>query len=215
LLNARFPKEVSKLIVSCFQSKKRRYPDIASAGEYETCLEIPKDCIKAGLRGACSGGHIKIVDLMISYGASDFNGGLYEACVGGHIEIVRSMISHGATDFNHGLYEACVGGHIEIVRSMISHGATDFNHGLYMVCYTVHKKYRPMYGYDKLGDVQPYRDIAQLMITHGASKCAFCFGSVHVVGIRQGALAEIPSKNITDPPNTAGIRDLNLGKVSI
>ena len=45
----------------------------------------------------------------------------------GHIEIVRLMLSHGATDFNNAMEAATWGGHIEIVRLMLSHGATDFN----------------------------------------------------------------------------------------
>jgi hypothetical protein len=96
LLNAHFPKDVSKLIVSCIVSRTRNWWYIAHVGEYETCLSIPEIHVNGGLRGACSGGHAEIVKLMIFYGASNLDSGLTGACIFGRREITRLMIAHGA-----------------------------------------------------------------------------------------------------------------------
>ena len=55
------------------------------------------------------------------------NQGMFEAARNGHIEIVRLMLSHGATDFNHSMVAAARYGHIEIVRLILAQGADDFN----------------------------------------------------------------------------------------
>ena len=66
--------------------------------EYGGLLE---DCIKCepneGLSGACRGGHTKLVEILITKGATNFDGGLYEACEGGHMPLVELMITEGAT----------------------------------------------------------------------------------------------------------------------
>ena len=77
-----------------------------------------------GLYGACQGGHMDIVNLMIEKGADRWNSGLVYACSGGHIAIVKLMIEKGANQWNWGLEAACVGGHIDIVKIMIEKGAT-------------------------------------------------------------------------------------------
>jgi len=45
---------------------------------------------------------------------------LYDACSGGHMDMVQFMISKGAIDWNNGLYGACLGGHMFIIQLMIS-----------------------------------------------------------------------------------------------
>ncbi len=77
-----------------------------------------------GLYGACIGGHIDIIELMIEKGAGSWNGGLQCACRGGHINIVKLMIEKGASCWSWGLYDACHSGHIDIVKLMIEKGAT-------------------------------------------------------------------------------------------
>jgi hypothetical protein len=57
-----------------------------------------------GLAGACLGGHIDIVNLMIEKGANDWNWGLSGACRGGHLNIVKLMISKGAHTLDYRLY---------------------------------------------------------------------------------------------------------------
>ncbi|MFB5622743.1 MAG: hypothetical protein ACE5RH_01995, partial [Nitrosarchaeum sp.] len=49
-----------------------------------------------GLEGACKGGNIDIVKLMIKKGAYDWDSGLYGACEGRHMNIVELMIKKGA-----------------------------------------------------------------------------------------------------------------------
>ena len=46
-----------------------------------------------GLRYACFGGHLNIVNLIIDNGANDWDVGLFGACRGGHLDIVNHMLS--------------------------------------------------------------------------------------------------------------------------
>ena len=55
---------------------------------------------------------------MITKGATDWNDGLYGACRGGNLDIVRLMINKGANYWNDGLCGACRGGHMNIVQLM-------------------------------------------------------------------------------------------------
>src|ERR1700690_1304101 len=71
--------------------KKSR--DIAFRGHGELCLTITD--WNLGLRGACEGGHLDLVMMMISRGANDWNFGLEYACRGGNIALVELMISRG------------------------------------------------------------------------------------------------------------------------
>ncbi len=49
-----------------------------------------------GFAGACEGGHLNIVNLMIEKGSCLWNLGFYSACRGGHLNIVNLMIEKGA-----------------------------------------------------------------------------------------------------------------------
>lgn len=111
--------------------------------------------INDGLMGACLGGHVKIVELMLSEGARDtlcfemmcrkgnnkiiklmlcyynihINVGLQCACKSGHIDTINLLIDNGANDINGGFEYACLGGHINAVKLMISKGNICFNNG--------------------------------------------------------------------------------------
>lgn len=87
-----------------------------------------------GLRGACSGGSIDIINCLIKNGADEWNGGLYGACQGGHYNIINLMIKYGAKNWNDGLYGACYGGRIDIVKLMITKGANKWTKGLWNAC---------------------------------------------------------------------------------
>lgn len=49
--------------------------------------------------------------------------GFEGACEGGHLDIVKLMIAHGADDWNHGLTYACISGNKEIINLIIYNGA--------------------------------------------------------------------------------------------
>ncbi len=120
-------------------------------GNYERISTLKNDYWDDGLRGACRGGHMDIVKLMIEKGATDWNNGLYYACREGHVNIIKLMIERGATDWNHGLRGACRGRHMDLVQLMIEKGATDWNWGLCGACEGGHM------------------DIVKLMIEKGAT----------------------------------------------
>ena len=109
-----------------------------------------------GLYGACKGGHIEIIKLMIKKGATRLDGGLYSACEGGNLDIVKLMIEKGAMWWDHGLVYACIGGNMDIVKLMIEKGATRLNCGLYSAC------------------VNGHINIVKLMIEKGATRCGYC-----------------------------------------
>jgi ankyrin repeat protein len=48
-----------------------------------------------GLYGACRGGHLDIVDLVIALGATDYDWGLHLACQRGHLDIALLLINKG------------------------------------------------------------------------------------------------------------------------
>lgn len=87
-----------------------------------------------GMMGACYGGHLAIVELMISNGANRWNCGLAMACEGGNMSILELMISNGARDWNWGLEGACYHGRQEIIDLLISKGANDWSLGLENAC---------------------------------------------------------------------------------
>lgn len=105
------------------EDKKRRM-DIVNLMIYNGADDF--DC---GLNGACQGGHLDIIDLMISKSIDTeviYNWGLQGACEGGHRDIIDLMISKGANSFNDGLDYASYMGHEDIVNFMIVNGATNY-----------------------------------------------------------------------------------------
>ena len=76
-----------------------------------------------GLYCASSGGHLNLVNLMISKGANDWNKGLLSACYGGNQNVVDLIISKGGNNWNSGLYGACWRSNQNLVNLMILKGA--------------------------------------------------------------------------------------------
>lgn len=85
-----------------------------------------KIALKWAIGYAAEGGHMDIVNLLISKGVTDFNNVMRYAGKGGHINIVESMMKRGANDYNQTMIFAARGGHIDVVKLMISKGATHF-----------------------------------------------------------------------------------------
>ncbi len=114
-----------------------------------------------GLNGACIKGSLDIINLMIEMGANNWNWGLSGACLGGNLNIINLMIEMGASNWNWGLSDACLGGHLNIVNLMIEKGANDWNWGLSKACRESHL------------------NIVNLMIKMGATECCTCKGLKH------------------------------------
>ena len=77
-------------------------------------------CLNLGLYAASIGGHINIINLLISKGAN-LADCLIRACRFGDIDIVKIMFSHGAEDIETGLSHACFHGYIDIVKFLCLH----------------------------------------------------------------------------------------------
>jgi len=76
-----------------------------------------------GFDGACSGGHIEIVKLMIRNGGDRFDKGLFNACKKNYVAIINLLIKQSCykynIDWNEGFFGACEGGHSKIINKMI------------------------------------------------------------------------------------------------
>lgn len=71
------------------------------------------------MEGACSGGHLNLVELAIKNGRGlNWNWGMIEACKGGHRHIVQLMIDKGAYCLTFGLCSAYDAGHMEIAEML-------------------------------------------------------------------------------------------------
>ena len=80
----------------------------------------------SGLRGACYGGHIEIIEMMIQKGANDFNPGFYAVCETDHIDLVKMFLEKAYVkyDLNRALHIACGALSIDVVYLLINSGAT-------------------------------------------------------------------------------------------
>jgi len=61
-----------------------------------------------GLRGACKGKNIDLVETMIQHGATDMNGALDSACATGYLPIIHILINNGANDWEGVFPNACI-----------------------------------------------------------------------------------------------------------
>jgi hypothetical protein len=117
--------------------------------------------INSGLRGACEGGHMRLVKFMITCGANDWGYGLISACRGINREIANEIVllmlekghnkNHIFNIFSKGIdtnylkvafSEACQYGNLEIIKTLTDlteFDVKDFNAGLYKACVGGHK----------------------------------------------------------------------------
>ena len=77
---------------------------------------------KYGLYGACEGGSLEAVKLMVEMGAADITDNLFTVCSYGYMEILKYLISTGniyVHKYGHGIMGACYGNHYHILEYMI------------------------------------------------------------------------------------------------
>lgn len=99
-----------------------------------------------GLEGACQGGHIDLVKLMILKGANRLSMGLYYACLHEHLNVVNFLISEIQSNidennnhWNCGFAGACNSGNLELVNLMISKpGKRNWDNGFGIACIKGH-----------------------------------------------------------------------------
>ena len=78
--------------------------------------------------------NIELINLMLKYGASDYNGSVFGAIRGNHINIIELMLDLGTegvaervNDYNGFMKEAATHNNIDIVRLMLKYGANNYN----------------------------------------------------------------------------------------
>ena len=76
---------------------------------------------------AAFGGQLDIVQLLMEYGAHDWNCGMSRAASGGHLHVVKYMADRGANDWNAAMRNAANRGHFNIVRFLVERGADDYS----------------------------------------------------------------------------------------
>lgn len=100
---------------------KRRIGDRSDEGVVYNSAEN-KDILSKNkaLREACKNGHAERVEMLIEYGANDFNGGLNYACRKGHLRIAFFVMYKGGDKINAyaGLFGAARGGQMTIFKVM-------------------------------------------------------------------------------------------------
>eukprot|EP00180_Rhodochaete_pulchella_P000509 Plantae.Rhodophyta-Rhodochaete_pulchella.ctg136.p1 GENE.Plantae.Rhodophyta-Rhodochaete_pulchella.ctg136~~Plantae.Rhodophyta-Rhodochaete_pulchella.ctg136.p1 ORF type:complete len:1128 (+),score=134.65 Plantae.Rhodophyta-Rhodochaete_pulchella.ctg136:463-3384(+) len=119
--------------VDCRDPSGRTPLHLAARYGHNDCIEylLGYDWVDfdSGLCGACAGGQLKVLDLMVGKGADvdyrDPSGGtpLYWAARYGHKECVTQLLDYSARTVNSGLRGACAGGQLEILELMLSRGA--------------------------------------------------------------------------------------------
>ncbi len=119
-------------------------PNLCIYGNYEKVSAMKKENLNHGFRGACYGGYIKIVNLLIKFsnieetmesGAYSINkcslnwhNGLDHACLGGHMDIVK-LIASNIDDYVEIAYihystiytSICISGNMQILEYMTKH----------------------------------------------------------------------------------------------
>lgn len=141
---------------------------------------VKNNSLMWGLYGACYGGHMKLINLLIEHGADNWDYGLMGACEGGHYDIMYIMVTRGASDFNMALEGASSGGHIEIINITLANNQVDINYALRGACMTNQKHVVELAiqrgATDWNGGMLTacsygYIDLVKLMILHGATDC--------------------------------------------
>lgn len=105
--------------------------------DYGECNENINTWINSMGCGACDGGHLEIVNIMIENGFNNWNDGMLCACSRGYLDIVKIMAKNGATNWSNGAVRACQNDHIDILKYILTKNnsvATDYNDYLYYAC---------------------------------------------------------------------------------
>jgi ankyrin repeat protein len=117
---------------------------LAKAGYKEDVLETlhyidDHMYVVSAFSGACEGGHIELVELLIQKGIYNWSRGMWGACYENRMEIALLLIekiksSGDSCDWDSALGGACWEGHKDMALLMIKNGATDLGLGLRWAC---------------------------------------------------------------------------------
>ena len=148
------PRVLTELVYDYFKPQTDDDFDIAQMGCYELCSLIKFPDV--GLMGACEGGYVEIVKMMIGRGATVSSNCLDRACVGNQADLAVFVIESSKLNWNDGLRSACAFGSIELAKLVIGRGATDFDGGMFWAV--------------NCGQV----GMVDLMIEYGVTVCPWC-----------------------------------------
>lgn len=124
-------KDLANLVIMYFRAKDRHnWTGVMYAGEYETCIRVPKISRNKCMLFACQNNYLDIAELMYSYQEKiwkspycthGMNTWLRVACRNNRKEIAQFVITHGGNDLEGGFADACRCGHTEIAKLIVSH----------------------------------------------------------------------------------------------
>jgi ankyrin repeat protein len=90
----------------------------------------PNTTLNECLMIVCLYGFLDIAELLVIYGANDYDMGLEYACSAGYVDTALFMIECGANNWDESLCMACRAGHLELVKLLVDRGATDFQRSI-------------------------------------------------------------------------------------
>lgn len=170
-----------KLATSMIQKNEALNPGTT---DFSGCL------YQAGLNG-----HIKIVNLMLTYGSAGLEWGFYGACEGGFINIVKLILKtnqlQNGTSWSRILYQGfsrvCLGGNLELTKLMMEYDVCDLNYGMYQACLGGSIQIAELMIAKGADDFNSglegacwykQKELVALMIEKGATECSTCNKSI-------------------------------------
>ena len=94
--------------------------------------------IRQTLNSACKGGHLPIVQWLVTQGALVTKWTLISACEGGHLPLVQWLVAHRAPVSESALRKACRGGHLRLAQWLVTQGAPVTEWSLESACHGGH-----------------------------------------------------------------------------
>ena len=103
------------------QFEAKMFFNICSRGNIEIVRYVNFTNWNEGLHGACSGGHLELVRMLMLNNITDWRNALFHACYGGNIDIIQ-IVAQYTQAWDYGLRGACMAGRIDIAKMMLSNG---------------------------------------------------------------------------------------------
>jgi len=140
-------------------------------------FKISRDKLNIAVKGACHSGDMEIINLIFSYGGTDFIFALHGACEGGHIDILKFIIDKSASTVSLDdldtacIFNACYNGHLNMIKYMVDNDPNfQRNAKQYLYGASMKKVHLEMFKYilDKV-------DVSNTIALQHGFKCA-CYG---------------------------------------
>ncbi len=108
------------------------------------------------LAGAACGGHLNLVNMALSQGATHLDRALFEACHNNHVSVAKTLLQNGAGsgDLDTYLGTACLRGYTEMFDVLVEYGADDWDVAVDNACRGGHFELVKRLFKHELGDIR-------------------------------------------------------------